>query len=88
MNFRLLAMITDWEKDQVPDEAALANPSCDPMSGSMSYCGAKDKYPDTRAMGYPFDRPFPAGQTIAQTLAGQKNVATQNITIKLVDSVS
>ena len=87
MNFRLLAMITDWEKDQVPDEAALANPSCDPMSGSMSYCGAKDKYPDTRVMGYPFDRPFPAGQTIAQTLAGQKNVATQDITIKLVDSV-
>ena len=87
MNFRLLAMITDWEKDQVPDETVLANPSCDPMSGSMSYCGAKDKYPDTRVMGYPFDRPFPAGQTIAQTLAGQKNIATRDIIIKSVGSV-
>lgn len=87
MNFRLLVLITDWEKDQVPDETVLANPSCDPMSGSMSYCGAKDKYPDTRVMGYPFDRPFPAGQSIAQTIAGQKNMAARDITIKLVDSV-
>lgn len=87
MNFRLLAMITDWEKDQVPDETFLTNPSCDPMSGSMSYCGAKDKYPDTRVMGYPFDRPFPAGQTIAQTIAGQKNMAARDIIIKLVEVV-
>ena len=87
MNFRLLAMITDWEKDQVPDETVPAGPSCDPMSGSMSYCGAKDKYPDTRVMGYPFDRPFPAGQTIAQTIAGQKNMAARDITIKLVEVV-
>jgi hemocyanin-like protein len=87
MNFRLLAMITDGEKDQVPDETDLADPSCDAMSGSMSYCGAKDKYPDTRSMGYPFDRPFPAGQIVAQTIAGQKNMATRDIVIKLVDSV-
>jgi hypothetical protein len=54
----------------------------------MSFCGVKDKkYPDSRPMGYPFDRPFPAGQTIAQTIAGQKNIATRDIIIKSVDSV-
>jgi len=78
MNFRLLVMITDWDIDQVPEET-----SC----GSMSYCGAKDKYPDSRAMGYPFDRPFKAGHTIAQTIAAQENMAARDITIKWVDSV-
>jgi hypothetical protein len=57
------------------------------MSGSMSYCGAKNKYPDNRVMGYPFDRPFSGGQTIAQTIAGQKNMAARDIIIKSVDSV-
>jgi hypothetical protein len=48
MGFRLLVMLTDWTIDQVPDDS-----TC----GSMSYCGVKDRYPDRRAMGYPFDRP-------------------------------
>jgi tyrosinase len=78
MKFRLLVMLTDWTIDQVP-----ADTTC----GSMSYCGAKDRYPDSRAMGYPFDRPFPAGQSIAQTIAAQNNIATRDITIKSVDSV-
>lgn len=78
MNFRLLVMITDWAIDQVPDDS-----TC----GSMSYCGAKDRYPDSRGMGYPFNLPFPAGQTIAQTIAAQKNMAARDITIKLVDAV-
>ena len=55
MSFRLLVMLTDCAIDQVPD---------DTTCGSMSYCGAKDKYPDSRGMGYPFNLPFPAGQTI------------------------
>jgi hypothetical protein len=78
MNFRLLVMITDWAIDQVPDDS-----SC----GSMSYCGAKDRYPDSRGMGYPFNLPFPAGQTIAQTIAAQQNMAARDITIKLVGAV-
>ena len=78
MNFRLLIMVTDWAIDQVPDDS-----TC----GSMSYCGAKDKYPDSRGMGYPFNLPFPAGQTIAQTIAAQNNMAARDITIRLVDAV-
>jgi tyrosinase len=78
MRFRFLVMLTDWEKDRLPDA-----PAC----GSMSYCGAKEKYPDSRGMGYPFDKPFPAGQSIAQTIAAQSNMATRDITIKWVDSV-
>jgi len=38
-------------------------------------------------MGYPFDRPFKAGHTIAQTIAAQENMAARDITIKWVDSV-
>src|SRR5205085_5009637 len=52
MDFRLLVMVTDWNIDSV---------GADTKCGSMSFCGAKDKdYPDKRAMGYPFDRPFPS----------------------------
>src|SRR6185295_15483563 len=48
MGFRLLVMATDWTKDEVPQGS-----SC----GSLSFCGAKQRYPDLRPMGYPFDRP-------------------------------
>ncbi|HYU71988.1 MAG TPA: hypothetical protein VEL31_04845, partial [Ktedonobacteraceae bacterium] len=69
----------------VPGETAPDETACE---GSMSYCVAKNKnYPDKRPMGYPFARRFPAGQSIAQTIAAQKNMATRDITIKLVDSV-
>lgn len=78
MHFRLLVMITDWNEDRVPN---------DTTCGSMSYCGAQDRYPDSRGMGYPFDRPVPQGSSIAQIIAGQKNIATRDITIKLVGSV-
>jgi tyrosinase len=76
MKFRLLVMLTDWTIDQVAD---------DTTCGSMSYCGAKEKYPDSRAMGYPFDRPFPADQTLEQTLSSHNNMAMRDITIKWVD---
>jgi tyrosinase len=48
MRFRLLVFLTDWNKDKVQES------NC----GSLSFCGAKDRYPDARSMGYPFDRPF------------------------------
>ncbi len=76
MGFRLFVMLTDWHKDQVPGDSAC---------GSMSYCGAKDKYPDVRGMGYPFDRPFTVNKSIAQTIARQHNIATRDITIKWID---
>lgn len=74
MNFHLMVMITDWQLDQVGEDTAC---------GSMSFCGAKDRYPDTRAMGYPFDRPFANG-SIADFIAAQDNVAARQITIRLV----
>lgn len=77
MSFRLFVMLTDWQKDQVPGDS-----EC----GSMSYCGAKDKYPDVRGMGYPFDRPFSVNKSIGQTIARQHNIATRDITIKWIDA--
>ena len=49
MEYRLLMMVTDAAIDRVPVAG---------HCGSMSFCGAVDRYPDTREMGYPFHRPF------------------------------
>jgi tyrosinase len=75
MEFRLMVMLTDWDIDKASGDS-----SC----GSMSYCGARDSYPDTRSMGYPFDRPFPTGRTISQTISTQKNMAARDITIRWI----
>lgn len=72
MRFRLLVMLTDWDVDHVPQEG-----DC----GSMSYCGALEKYPDSRPMGYPFDAPF-TEKTIAQVIAESPNMATRDIVIR------
>jgi tyrosinase len=72
MPFRLLVMLTDWGVDNVPQEG-----DC----GSMSYCGARDKYPDTRPMGYPFDAPF-RDKSIAETISEAHNMATRDILIR------
>jgi tyrosinase len=70
-----LVMLTDWDIDKASGDS-----SC----GSMSYCGARDSYPDTRSMGYPFDRPFPTGKTISQTISTQENMAARDITIRWI----
>lgn len=75
MPFRLMVMITDWEKDRVGSDAE---------GGSMSFCGARDKYPDNRSMGYPFDRPFAVGRSIEQTIASQENMVARDVIIKWV----
>ncbi|PRY11889.1 hemocyanin-like protein [Pontibacter ummariensis] len=72
MKFKLMVMITDWQKDIVGEEDCC---------GSMSYCGAKDRYPDVRPMGYPFDRAFEG--SIKNLIALQPNMACRSITIKL-----
>ncbi|XP_022111514.1 hemocyanin AA6 chain-like [Acanthaster planci] len=47
MKFDLFVMVTDWASDS----------STDDLDRGTSYCGVKDKkYPDKRAMGFPFDR--------------------------------
>lgn len=80
MAFRLMVMITDWQEDQVLDRAC----------GSMSFCGAKDRYPDRRPMGYPFDRRFPGTETtdfpIREAMAApyHMNIAARDFTIRWV----
>lgn len=71
MTFNLSVIVTNWENDRVGDDH-----SCT----SMSFCGAKDRYPDARAMGYPFDRPFPLG--VERTLAELDSAAVRTIQIK------
>jgi tyrosinase len=72
MPFRLMVMLTDWTIDQTGPDT-----SC----GSMSFCGARDnRYPDSRPMGYPFDRPFPGGVTA--TLAALPNAGLHALSIR------
>jgi tyrosinase len=71
MPFRVLAMLTDWELDNV---------SGDDECGSMSFCGSRDRYPDTREMGYPFSRPLPGG--VAATLEALPTICARDLTIR------
>jgi len=75
MPFRLMVMLTDWDKDKVGD---------DTTCGSMSFCGARDRYPDSRGMGYPFDRPFPKNRSIADTIKGHHNMAARDVKIRWI----
>jgi hypothetical protein len=75
MGFRLLVLLTDASVDQVP-----AAGHC----GSMSYCGAADRYPDTRDMGYPFSRPF--ARPIEEAFHGLANAAGRTFTIRRTDA--
>jgi tyrosinase len=71
MPFRLLVVVTDWEKDRVGP---------DTRCGSASFCGARDRYPDSRSMGYPCDRPF--SRSIEEVIAGQSHIAARTFTIR------
>jgi hypothetical protein len=71
MPFRLLVLLTDAAQDQVPQPG---------HCGSMSYCGAADRYPDVRDMGFPFSRPFRA--PIADTFLALDNAAGRRLMIR------
>jgi Hemocyanin, copper containing domain/Hemocyanin, ig-like domain len=71
MGFRLLVLLTDAARDQVPEPG---------HCGSMSYCGAADRYPDARDMGYPFSRPFT--KPIGETFLALDNAAGRRLTIR------
>jgi hypothetical protein len=74
MAFRLVVLVSDATVDLVP-----APDQC----GSMSYCGAVDRYPDARVMGYPFARPFaPADTGIRDTFVALPNAAGRSLTIR------
>ena len=75
MPCRLLVMFSD---------ATLDNVSQPGECGSMSFCGARDRYPDNREMGYPFARPFngPAATAIRDTLLSLPNVAGRSVNVR------
>lgn len=51
MPFQLFFMLTDYAQDKVTQPAARG------CANGVSFCGIQDaKYPDTRPMGFPFDR--------------------------------
>lgn len=76
MPFRLAVICSDWEIDQVEGDE-----SC----GSLSFCGAREKYPDIRDMGYPFDRPFEV--SIADTIMANPNMAFRDIMIRRMPDI-
>jgi hypothetical protein len=46
----------------------------------MSYCGATDRYPDMRDVGYPFSRPFQ--KPVTETFLALDNAAGRRLTIR------
>ncbi len=73
--FRLMVICTDAAIDRVPAQA---------QCGSMSWCGAVDRYPDTRDMGYPFARPFAgsAANAVRDTIVRLPHAAARTLTIR------
>jgi hypothetical protein len=70
--FHLMAAVTAWNKDHA-NEADTCT--------SMSFCGSETFYPDTRNMGYPFDREFPQAGVLA-TIAAQETMTMRDLTIR------
>ncbi|XP_076646001.1 phenoloxidase 1-like [Halictus rubicundus] len=77
----LFIMVSDYDIDAVEQGESS---SC---SDAVSYCGLRDKkYPDTRPMGYPFDRQPRAGiETLPQFLTG--NMAITEVVIRFTDNI-
>ncbi|KAL0868111.1 hypothetical protein ABMA27_008747 [Loxostege sticticalis] len=74
----LFVMITDWYEDMVVQDTV---GSC---NDAASYCGLRDrKYPDRRAMGFPFDRPAQAPSLSAFI---RPNMAVQPVTVEFTDA--
>ncbi|CAH2093351.1 unnamed protein product [Euphydryas editha] len=75
----LFCMITNWEEDRVAQDLVGA------CNDAASYCGIRDrKYPDRRAMGFPFDRRAPAN-VLKEFLT--LNMATSDIIIRFKDEI-
>ncbi|KPJ13409.1 Phenoloxidase subunit 1 [Papilio machaon] len=77
----LFVMVSNWADDAVIQDLV---GTC---KDAASYCGIRDrKYPDKRAMGFPFDRPVPAGvQTVKDFL--KPNMAVIDCKIRFTDTV-
>jgi len=73
MAFRLLVMFSPGSD--------LTLPASQDTCVSMSYCGLQDtNYPDSRDMGYPFNRPFE--HSISATVAARENMAWRTVKIR------
>nr|P14750.3 RecName: Full=Hemocyanin A chain; Short=HcA [Aphonopelma sp.]CAA34771.1 unnamed protein product [Aphonopelma sp.] len=78
MQFDLFVMLTDASVDRV--QSGDGTPLC---ADALSYCGVLDqKYPDKRAMGYPFDRKITA-DTHEEFLTGNMNIS--HVTVRFQD---
>lgn len=80
--FNLFVMISDYDMDRVnqPDSSNVCN-------DAASFCGLKDQmYPDRRAMGFPFDRPFRADRLADFANLGT-NMAIAECQIKFTNSI-
>ncbi|XP_016922311.1 phenoloxidase 1 [Apis cerana] len=77
----LFVMVSDYKDDRVVQDEPIG------CKDAASYCGLRDrKYPDARAMGYPFDRQPRAGvETLAQFLTG--NMAVTEVTVRFTDTI-
>lgn len=71
MEFAFFAMLADNRLDRIGSPR---------KSGSMSFCGVGDRYPDAKPMGYPFDR------RLAQLVAQNKAMALRDIVIRWVNA--
>lgn len=76
MYFRLFAFVTDGDIDQVPGPE---------HCGSMSFCGVRNEYPDTRPMGYPFDRPLGRGPWLQRLVDALPNAASRRVLVRCVN---
>ncbi|XP_072934537.1 phenoloxidase subunit 2-like [Epargyreus clarus] len=80
--YQLFVMLSDYEQDKIeqPDGSKSA------CVEASSFCGLRDKkYPDKRAMGFPFDRPSSTAEKIKDFIL--PNMALTDITVRLQDVV-
>jgi hypothetical protein len=76
MYFRLFALVTDGDIDRVPGPE---------HCGSMSFCGVRNDYPDTRPMGYPFDRPLGRGPWFQALVDRLPNASSRRVLVRCVN---
>ncbi|CAK1590064.1 unnamed protein product [Parnassius mnemosyne] len=76
----LFAMVTNWDEDRIEQDLV---GTC---NDAASYCGIRDRrYPDRRAMGFPFDRPADPSVTSLHDFL-KPNMAVRDCTIRFTDA--
>ncbi|XP_065075620.1 phenoloxidase 8-like isoform X1 [Ochlerotatus camptorhynchus] len=85
VQFDIFAMVSDYTIDAV-NQTQDPNAPCD---DAHSFCGLRDKlYPDTRAMGYPFDRSTEATvETLQDFVSPNANMGTGTIRVRFSNTV-